>query len=214
MAKICEAKYDISVMLGEDDVAYPGDMPYSRDLTSTIAAGANYNLSMLKLSAHSGTHIDAPAHYIPDAKTLDMYPLERFILASKVIFIEDDESIKPDVLRNVGIKEGDAVLFKTKNSVNGLYKSGTFSERFVYMTKEAAELCVDLGISLVGIDYISIERYGDDASPVHHILLKNDVLILEGIDLSRIYPGEYTLVALPLRIKGAEGAPARAMLLQ
>lgn len=214
MAKIYKAIYDISVMLGEDDVAYPGDVPYSRDLTSAIAAGANYNLSMLKLSAHSGTHIDAPAHYLIDGKTLDMYPLERFVLASKVIFIEDDESIKPDVLRNVGITEGDAILFKTKNSVNGLYKSGTFSERFVYMTQEAAELCVDLGTSLVGIDYVSIERYGDDASTVHHMLLKNDVLILEGIDLSRVNPGEYMLVALPLRIKGAEGAPARSMLLQ
>lgn len=213
MTKRYETAYDISIALGEDDIAYPGDMPYSRNLTSSIASGAIYNLSALKLSAHSGTHIDAPAHYITDAKTLDMYPLERFILDARVIFAKDNESIKPDVLRHIEIKEGEAILFKTKNSFSGLYRKGSFSESFVHLTEEAAELCVELGIGLVGIDYVSIEKFGDDASPVHQILLSNDVLILEGIDLSRINPGKYMLVALPLRIKGAEAAPARAMLL-
>ncbi len=214
MTRCFEETYDISVMLGEENAVYPGDMPYSKETTSTITAGANYNLSALKLSAHSGTHIDAPAHYINGAKTLDMYPLERFILSANIIFIEDDESIKSDVLRHADIKEGEAVLFKTYNSVSGLCKSDIFSERFVYLSNEAAKLCVDLGISLVGIDYISIERYGDNESPVHHMLLKNDVLILEGIDLSRITPGKYMLVALPLRIKDVEAAPTRAILLR
>ncbi len=214
MIKNYEAAYDISVMLGEDDAAYPGDVPYSREMASTITAGANYNLSTLKLSAHSGTHIDAPAHYINGAKTLDLYPLERFILTANVIFIEDDESIKSDTLKHAEIKEDEAVLFKTHNSASGLCRNRIFSERFVYLSKEAAELCVDMGVSLVGIDYVSIERYGDDESPVHHMLLKNDVLILEGIDLSKVITGKYTLAALPLRIKDVEAAPARAILLR
>lgn len=213
MTRCFEAAYDISVTLGEDGAAYPGDVPYSREMTSTITAGANYNLSTLRLSAHSGTHIDAPAHYINGAKTLDMYPLERFILTANVIFIEDDESIKSDTLRHSEIKDGEAVLFKTHNSVSGLCRSHIFSERFVYLSKEAAELCVDIGVSLVGIDYISIERFGDNESPVHYMLLKNDVLILEGIDLSRVASGKYTLAALPMRIKDAEAAPTRAILL-
>ena len=206
--------YDISVGLGEESPVYPGDVPYSKETTSTIAAGANYNLSAIRLSAHSGTHIDAPAHYIEGAKTLDMYPLERFILTAHVIFIEDDESIESDMLKHADIKAGEAVLFKTHNSVSGLYKSDTFSERFVYLSKEAAKLCVDLGISLVGIDYISIERYGDDDAPVHHMLLKNDVLILEGINLNKVPSGRYMLAALPLKIKNLEAAPARAILLR
>ena len=214
MTRCFEKTYDISVGLGEGNAVYPGDVPYSKEITSTITAGANYNLSALRLSAHSGTHMDAPAHYINGAKTLDMYPLERFILIANVIFIEDDESIKPDMLRHAGIEKGDAVLFKTYNSVSGLCKSSVFSERFVYLSEEAAKLCIDLGISLVGIDYVSIERYGDDESPVHHMLLKNDVLILEGIDLSKVTPGKYMLAALPLRIKDVEAAPTRAILLR
>jgi len=214
MTRCFEAAYDISVVLGEGDAVYPGDVPYSKEMATTIAAGANYNLSTLRLSAHSGTHIDAPAHYIPGAKTLDMYPPERFILAANVMFIEDNESINSDVLRHAEIKKGEAVLFKTHNSLSGLCKNGKFSEKFVYLSKEAAELCIDLGISLVGIDYVSIEKYRDDAAPVHHTLLKNDVLILEGIDLSRVTPGRYMLAALPLRIKDTEAAPARAILLR
>ncbi|MFB3765228.1 MAG: cyclase family protein [Methanotrichaceae archaeon] len=214
MTRCFDETYDISVGLGEGDAAYPGDVPYSKEVTSIISAGANYNLSTLRLSAHSGTHIDAPAHYIDGAKTLDMYPPERFILAANVIFTEDNESIKPDVLRHADVKECDAVLFKTQNSISGLCKSGIFSEKFVYLSEEAAKLCIDLDISLVGIDYISIDRYEDDAAPVHHMLLKNDVLILEGIDLSRVAPGKYMLAALPLRIKDVEAAPARAILLR
>ena len=214
MTRCFDIAYDISVGLGEGDTAYPGDVHYSKEMATAITAGDNYNLSTLKLSAHSGTHIDAPAHYIPGAKTLDMYPIERFILDASVIFIDDNESIKSDMLKHAEIKECEAVLFKTHNSVSGLCKSGKFSEKFVYLSKEAAELCVDLGMSLVGIDYISIERYGDDAAPVHHMLLENDVLILEGVDLSRVIPGRYTLAALPLRIKDTEAAPARAILLR
>ena len=214
MTRCFEIACDISVGLGEGAAVYPGDVPYSKEMATTITAGDNYNLSTLKLSAHSGTHIDAPAHYISGAKTLDMYPPERFILAANVIFVDDNESIKSDVLRQAEIKEGEAVLFKTQNSVSGLCKNGRFSEKFVYLSKEAAELCVDLGISLVGIDYVSIERYGDNAAPVHHMLLKNDVLILEGIDLSSVIPGRYMLAALPLRIKDTEAAPARAILLR
>ncbi len=214
MTQCFEKTYDISVVLGEGNAVYPGDVPYSKETTSAIAAGANYNLSTLKLSAHSGTHIDAPAHYINGAKTLDMYPLERFILPANVIFIEDENSIKPDILRHVDIKDGEAILFKTHNSVSGLCRSDMFSERFIYLSEEAAKLCVDLGISLVGIDYVSIEIYGDEEAPVHNMLLKNDVLILECIDLSKVPPGKYMLTALPLRIKDVEAAPARAILLR
>jgi arylformamidase len=206
--------YDISLLLGLEDVTYPGDDPYSRDEISSIAAGAAYNLSTLTLSAHAGTHIDAPAHFIEMAKTIDQYDAQNFVLPAHVIYVEDKESIKPDSLGGLEMKRGDALLFKTTNSTCGLSRSGLFSERFVYMSEEAANLCIELQASLVGIDYISIDRYEYDEAPVHRKLLEKDIVILEGIDLKDVPPGEYTLICPPLKIKGAEASPVRALLLR
>lgn len=207
--------YDISMLLGET-ATYPGDAPYSREIVSEIRSGAtsSYNLSTLIMSAHAGTHIDAPAHFISGGKTLDQYPLKRFLLPARVVYIEDGDSVPPDALKDVDIKAGEALLFKTQNSLRGLPRKSDFTEKFVHLSFETAQLCLDLGVSLVGIDYLSIERYGDDAAPVHHLLLKNDVLILEGIDLKAVAPGEYFLFCLPIRVQGAEAAPSRAVLVR
>ncbi|HSD58723.1 MAG TPA: cyclase family protein, partial [Methanotrichaceae archaeon] len=177
-----------------------------------IAFGADYDLSTLTLSAHAGTHLDAPAHLIAGGKTLDQYPLNRFLLPGRVISVEDDESIPRDALKDVDVRAGEALLFKTRNSRCGLPRQSTFTEDFVYLSEDAAQLCLDLGASLVGIDYLSVDKYGNDTAPVHHLLLKNDVLILEGIDLKEVSPGEYFLLCSPLSVKGAEAAPARAIL--
>jgi arylformamidase len=206
--------YDISILLGLEDVTYPGDDPYSRKEISSIAVGAAYNLSTLTLSAHAGTHIDAPAHFIEMAKTIDQYDAQNFVLPAHVIYVEDKESIKPDSLEGLEMKRGDALLFKTTNTTSGLSRSGLFSKRFVHMSEEAASLCIELEASLVGIDYISIDRYEDDEAPVHRKLLEKDVMILEGIDLKDVPPGEYTLICPPLKIKGAEASPVRALLLR
>jgi len=205
------AVYDISLILGEA-ATYPGDTPYSREIVSEIASGADYNLSTLTLCAHAGTHLDAPAHLIAGGKTLDQYPLNRFLLPGRVISVEDNESIPRDALKDVDVRAGEALLFKTRNSRCGLPRQSTFTEDFVYLSEDAAQLCLDLGASLVGIDYLSVDKYGNDTAPVHHLLLKNDVLILEGIDLKEVSPGEYFLLCSPLRVKGAEAAPARAIL--
>lgn len=205
------AVYDISLILGEA-ATYPGDTPYSREIVSEIASGADYNLSTLTLCAHAGTHLDAPAHLIAGGKTLDQYPLNRFLLPGRVISVEDNESIPRDALKDVDVRAGEALLFKTRNSRCGLPRQSTFTEDFVYLSEDAAQLCLDLGASLVGIDYLSVDKYGNDTAPVHHLLLKNDVLILEGIDLKEVSPGEYFLLCSPLKVKGAEAAPARAIL--
>jgi arylformamidase len=205
------AVYDISLVLGEA-AAYPGDAPYSRVMESEIASGADYDLSTLTICAHAGTHLDAPAHLIAGGKTLDQYPLNRFLLPARVVPVDDDESIPRDALKDVDVRAGEALLFKTRNSLCGLSRQSTFTEDFVYLSKDAAQLCQDLGASLVGIDYLSVDKYGNDAAPVHRLLLENDVLILEGIDLKEVSPGEYFLICSPLRIKGAEAAPARAVL--
>jgi arylformamidase len=206
-----KAVYDISLPLGEA-ATYPGDTPYSREMISEIASGGNYDLSTLILSSHAGTHLDAPAHYIAGGKTLDQYPLERFLLPAHVVSIDDERSITQDALGGVEIDEGEALLFKTRNSLCGLSRQSTFTEDFIYLSDDAAQLCLDFGVSMVGIDYLSIDKFGNDHSPVHHLLLQNDVLILEGIDLKEVPPGEYFLLCTPLRVKGAEAAPARAIL--
>jgi arylformamidase len=205
------AVYDISLILGEA-ATYPGDTPYSREKVSEIASGADYDLSTLTLCAHAGTHLDAPAHLIAGGKTLDQYPLNRFLLPARVVPVDDDESIPRDALKDVDVSAGGALLFKTRNSLCGLPRQSTFTEDFVYLSEDAAQLCLDLGASLVGIDYLSVDKYGNDAAPVHRLLLKNDVLILEGIDLKEVSPGEYFLLCSPLKVKGAEAAPARAVL--
>jgi arylformamidase len=205
--------YDISILLGSENADFPGDDPYRRREISKISDGAAYSLSTLTLSAHSGTHIDAPAHFLERAKTIDLYPLESFVLPAHVINVEDAESIKLDSLEGLKVERGEALLFKTVNSTSGLSRSGLFSEKFVYMSEEAADVCVSLGVGLVGIDYISIDRYKDDEAPVHRKLLKEGTLILEGINLMDVPSGDYTLLCPPLRMKGAEASPVRALLL-
>ena len=147
--------YDISVSLGEESIDYPGDTPFSRELLWTIKDSGICDLSKIVMSAHSGTHIDAPAHFISDSKTLDSYTVQDFILPTQVIKIEDKHSIMVSELENIDIKSGEALLFKTDNSVTGLCKNGVFSEDFVYLSPDAAEFCVEKKVKLVGIDYIT-----------------------------------------------------------
>ena len=108
--------------------------------------------------------------------------------------------------------DGDALLFKTDNSLSGRCRTGTFSERFVYLSPGAAQFCVDRKLGLIGVDYITIERYGDEAFPAHRTILGKDILVLEGIDLGNVPPGRYTLFCFPLKIKDGEASPVRAIL--
>ncbi|HWQ19651.1 MAG TPA: cyclase family protein [Methanotrichaceae archaeon] len=211
-AHTCHEVYDISVLLGESNTNYPGDTPYSRSLDTSIKEGASYSLSTLVMSAHAGTHIDAPAHFIENGMTIDLYPPSRFILKAAVIPIKDSQSIKPGEIQGLEMEKGEAILFQTRNSKSGLSRSGRFCKDYVYLTEEASEICISSGASMVGIDYASIERYESKGDPVHHRLLENDVLILEGLDLGHVPPGRYNLYCLPLLIKGGEASPVRAIL--
>jgi arylformamidase len=206
--------FDISILLGKEGICYPGDAPFSREMVSSIEKGAAYTLSNLSLSSHAGTHIDAPAHFLKGGKTIDQYPAKDFVFFAHVVEIKDKESIEPKSLQNLEINSGDALLFKTFNSISGLSDSGLFSEKFVYMSEEAAQRCVDLKVGLVGIDYLSIDQYSDDDAPVHRILLENNILILENINLREVPEAEYTLFCPPLKIRDAEASPVRALLLR
>jgi arylformamidase len=204
--------YDISVSLGTESVDYPGDTKYIRDLILTIRESGICDVSKLTMSAHSGTHLDAPSHQIQNAKTIDQYPVQNFILPAHVVPIEDKESITSAELEKVNIQKGYAILFKTENSISGRCISGKFSEKYIYLSAEAADLCVEKHVRLVGIDYAAIDRFDDVSRPAHNKLLGNDILILEGVNLKEVPPGEYTLFCLPLKIAGGDGSPVRAIL--
>jgi arylformamidase len=206
--------HDIGVPLEETPV-YPGDPQYSRIWLSRLEDGANYDLSALILGSHAGAHLDAPAHQLLGGRTIDQYPLSRFILPAQVISVNckgAGDPIPASALHDLKINKGEALLFKTNNSLRRLMHNSVFTEEFVHLSEEAAACCVSMGISLVGIDYLSVDRYGDDLAPAHHCLLENDILILEGIDLQAVSPGKYQLICLPVNATNAEAAPVRPVL--
>lgn len=205
--------FDISVLLGIESIDYPGDTQFSKDEFMSIKNGEICNLSKLSMSAHSGTHIDTPLHFVPNGKSIDEFQVNDFILQAQVIEILDKNSIQPEEIRKVNITNGEALLFKTDNSYSGRCASGKFSKKYVYLSPEAADLCIQKKIKLVGIDYISIEKYEDTSFPVHNKLLTNDILILEGINLQKVPIGKYSLICLPLKLKSSEASPVRAILM-
>ena len=206
--------YDISVRLGAGSIDYPGDTPYVRELISTASSGGGYTLSKLCLSAHAGTHLDAPSHFIFQAKSIDQFAVGDFILPAHVIQVQDPEAIRPHEFEGLVFRPGEALLFKTANSLCGRCRNAVFTDSYVYLSAAAAAVCVQQKAGLVGIDYITIERYGDDDFTVHRLLLQNNILILEGLDLSAVPAGRYTLMCLPLNIKDGEASPVRAALLK
>jgi arylformamidase len=165
------------------------------------------------MSAHAGTHLDAPRHFVREGKTIDRISVEQFILNAHVIHIQNRVSIEPAELAGTSVHPGEAVLFKTRNSKEGLIESGVFDEHFVYLAEAGAGWCLQKKVGLVGIDYISIEKFGNKEASVHRRLLENGILILEGVNLKHVPPGRYTLFAFPIKIQDGEGAPVRAVLM-
>ncbi len=196
---------DITRTLGLDTVSFPDDVDFS--MSRTHASG--YALSRLVMSSHSGTHIDAPLHFFKERESLDDVPVERFFIDADVIEIESPTSVTVSELDSYPVEPGQAVLFKTRNS--GLPRE-RFHENFVYVEPDAARWLVDKGASLIGIDYISVERYDDMDFPVHRTLLGAGALILEDVDLRSVKPGRYRLTCLPIKTVHADGAPCRAVL--
>lgn len=205
--------YDISVPLNEVPI-YPGDRPFSQEWMARLDSGDGYNLSALALGSHAGTHLDFPSHLLGGGKGQDEYPPGSFIMPAEVVCVSGDGPVLPDSLPKSGIESGQALLFRTRNSRRRLMHQADFSEDFVSLSAQAARLCVARGVRLVGIDYLSVDEYGDDSLPVHRTLLENNILILEGIDLETVACGRYTLICLPLRIEGAEASPVRAVLVR
>ncbi|MBN2027337.1 MAG: cyclase family protein [Actinobacteria bacterium] len=192
-------------------VHWPGDEDVVIERTQDLERGGPYNLSRAVLSLHSGTHVDAPLHFIPGGRGIDEMPPSATVGQARVIEIRDPVSITPTELEACAIAEGERVLFKTANS-GRVWDTDTFVEDFVYLSEAGAMFLAQKGVRAVGIDYLSIGPYGEDASGIHKALLEAGIWIIEGLDLSAVEPGDYELVCLPLKVERGDGAPARAIL--
>lgn len=203
--------FDISRTIGANAVTYPDDPPLGTEPLCVIGDDAPCNITRLTgWTTHFLTHVDAPLHFIEGGASLDQIDLARFVSPALVVEIRGDVIGPSDVPPQTEI-EAKSVLFKTRNSMSTT--AGSFDEEHVYLSAEAAGRLAASRVNLVATDYLSVDRYGDEEYPAHRALLEANVLILEGVDLADVPPGHYTLVALPLKISGADGSPVRAVLL-
>lgn len=170
------------------------------------------NDSNLVMNVHTGTHIDAPAHFFANGASVEMVPLATLVGAAYVADLQTIDRITATDLEQLHLPPGvTRLLCKTRNSALWRRGESEFNPDFVALTADAAQWVVDRGIKLIGVDYLSVQRF--DAGPeTHHILLEKSVVIVEGLNLAEVTPGWYTLICLPLKLIGVEGAPVRAIL--
>ena len=207
--------YDISVPLSSAIPTYPGDPEIAITSWLELAHGDPANVSLLHFGAHSGTHIDAPAHFLAGAAKVDAVSLGSLIGEVDVIEVPRDTiAIDEQFILQHCKSHSQRILFKTRNSDFWNNPGTGFRNDYSYLEPAAARRLVELGIRLVGIDYLSIEKFGGEDFETHRVLLSHDVVILEGLDLRQVSAGHYELICLPLRIAEGtgDGAPARAVL--
>lgn len=202
--------YDVTLTISDTLVTWPTDPAVSIRKTGLISQDNSCNVSELTLGSHCGTHIDAPYHFEENGIKIDQIPLDYLMGNATVFEIKNKEKIDLSDLKSLQLIDCKRVIFKTINST--YWKSFEFKKDFVHVTKEAAQYLVDCKVKLVGIDYLSIEKFGNKAADTHHTFLKNGVIIIEGLDLSNVHAGNYELIALPLKIKDGDGSPARVIL--
>ena len=208
--------YDITVPVFPSMARWPGDPEVEVSPEMTISE-YGYNLSRISMGTHTGTHVDAPRHVVDRGKTVDRIPLELLIGKAYVFEVQplDGWAIQPGDLTELGLpRDATRVLLKTTNS--DLWGMGPqlFEQYFVYLSKKAAHWLAGRGVKLLGIDYMSVDGFYDNDLPSHHELLEVGVVIVENLDLSRVPPGVYDLIVLPLKLLDGDGAPARAVLMR
>jgi len=196
---------DISVPVRPGMITYPGDPTVTLERVVSIADGGVSNLSRLDFGVHSGTHVDAPVHFIDGAAAAETLALDVLIGPARVLDLTGADRLDASAFDGVALEE--RVLLKTSNSE--LWNRDTFADEFLALTEDGARRLIGAGVKLVGIDYLSI---GDEAA--HQVLLGADVVAIEGLDLRGVEPGEYQLVCAPLKLVGSDGAPARTLLIR
>lgn len=203
--------FDISVPVKNGGPVYPGNPAIRIEPHSELSKGKSSNLSSISIGSHTGTHVDAQHHFVDGGTTVDELPLNVLIGPARVIAFPDDVmSVTAALLQQHDLRGVERLLIHTRNSA--FVNDPTFHPDFTFVAPDAAEYLVSIGITLVGVDYYSIEQFRSGHHKTHRTLLTKGVVIVEGLDFSRVPPGDYTLYCLPLLLAGLDGAPARAVL--
>lgn len=204
--------YDITLTISPDLVVWPEDPPIELYRVSKIEDGADSNVSRVNMSVHTGTHIDAPSHFIEGGETVENIPIDLLTGRCYVLHLPDVDVITRDMVENSPIPpRTKRVLFRTRNSELWATNPTDFQKDYVALAPDAAEYMIKRGVKLVGVDYLSVAPF-DDLVPTHKTLLGSGIVIVEGLNLSEVSQGRYTLYCLPLKLSGSDGAPARAIL--
>jgi arylformamidase len=201
---------DVSMALHAGMTAWPGDPLFRRDLVESLERGDVATVSALHLSSHTGTHVDAPAHFVAGAASIDLAPLDVLIGPVRVVQVSNPDVVDVEALRAIAPRPGERLLLRTANS-DRRFLQGPFTMDYVAPTAQAARFLVECGVVLVGVDSLSVGR-PDDGLETHRILLGAGIWVVEGLDLADVAPGSYDMICLPLRIPGGDGAPARVLL--
>jgi len=202
---------DVSVTVRHGMPHWPDNPPIVMQRPMELLRGHACNLSHLAMGVHTGTHIDAPVHFIHQAAGVDEMPLAATMGPARVIEITDPREITDGELHRHSLQAGERVLFRTSNSPR-CWQADGFVEDFVYVSEQAAEHLAETRVRTVGVDYLSVGGYRADGAKIHRILLSAGIWIIEGLDLSAVRAGRYEMICLPVKLHGSDGAPARALL--
>lgn len=202
--------WDVTLPIYPGMPVYEGDPKVTVRPWLSIPQGAPANVSVLSLGSHTGTHLDAPVHFLDGALGVDELPLEVLIGPARLYSLSILDHIDAACLRGLDLASRPRILFKTRNAA--VWQQGQSDREYAALTADAARLLVEAGVRLVGLDAPSADPWDSGEFPAHHTLLRAGVIILEGLDLTAVPPGEYELLCLPLKIRGGDGAPARVLL--
>jgi len=211
VATMTERKvYDISLTIYPGMPAWPGNPQVTVDMVKSIAQGGSSNISLLHIGTHTATHVDAPRHFIQGAPGINSIGPEVLLGQARLFQLPEAHHIDRSLLEKLDLKGVTRLLLGTRNST--LLQQRQLNPDYAFVSEDAARYLVNIGIKLIGIDYLSIEQYQKEGRPTHHILLGAGVVIIEGLNLTGVPPGDYELLCLPLKLKDADGAPARVLL--
>jgi arylformamidase len=206
---------DITAPVGPGSVMWPGQDAPSSEFVKHTDRGDSNTLSVWRMSAHTGTHADARMHFIPGGWTMESLKLSRCVGRCRVVDLTHVRGhVSRADLEAAEVAGTARLLLKTRNSEDGLLEREGFVEDYVAIEREAAEYLVEIGVETVGVDYLSVEPFEDKDFNTHHTLLGADVIVVEGLVLAGVQPGEYFLACLPLKLEGSDGSPARAILVR
>ena len=205
--------WDVSVPVRHGGLVYPGNPPISITAVQSIAQGDTANVSRIDLGSHTGTHVDAPLHFMDGGAGVDELPLDVLVGPARLIAFGDDVmAVGEAALRRHDLHGVTRLLIKTRNSAWLASGSSEFHPDFTHVAPDGAEYLVSIGVRLVGVDYLSVEQFHSPHHRTHKTLLSNGVVIVEGLVLTEPPPGDYELYCLPMLLAGIDGAPARAVL--